>query len=219
MMAYSFPLTRAQFMDLLPVQEMTFDLPEAMEVSETGAGEILTAELGTRLWSGEIRLGDMTPDEAAEALAMIDVLRQPGASFMVHDIARPFPRSDLSEAALAGAAPKLSAVHANNREIRISGLTPGYQLRRFDSLAFTYAANPLRYALHRIASPATADASGLTGYFEVSPNIRPGWVTGTAVSLSRAACKAILVPKSVQPGRRRHTLTTGASFRWVQTLR
>lgn len=218
-MAYSFPLTRAQFMDLLPVQEMTFDLPEAMEVSETGAGEILTAELGTRLWSGEIRLGDMTPDEAAEALAMIDVLRQPGASFMVHDIARPFPRSDLSGAALAGAAPKLSAVHANNREIRISGLTPGYQLRRFDSLSFTYAANPLRHALHRIASPATADASGLTGYFEVSPNIRPGWVTGTAVSLSRAACKAILVPKSVQPGRRRHTLTTGASFRWVQTLR
>lgn len=218
-MAYSFPLTRAQFMDLLPVQEMTFDLPEAMEVSETGAGEILTAELGTRLWSGEIRLGDMTPDEAAEALAMIDVLRQPGASFMVHDIARPFPRSDLSGAALAGAAPKLSAVHANNREIRISGLTPGYQLRRFDSLAFTYAANPLRYARHRIASPAMADASGLTGYFEVSPNLRPGWVTGTAVSLSRAACKAILVPKSVQPGRRRHTLTTGASFRWVQTLR
>ncbi len=218
-MAYSFPLTRAQFMDLLPVQEMTFDLPEAMEVSETGAGEILTAELGTRLWSGEIRLGDMTPDEAAEALAMIDVLRQPGASFMVHDIARPFPRSDLSGAALAGAAPKLSAVHANNREIRISGLTPGYQLRRFDSLAFTYAANPLRYALHRIASPATADASGLTGYFEVSPNLRPGWVTGTAVSLSRPACKAVLVPKSVQPGRRRHTLTTGASFRWVQTLR
>lgn len=218
-MAYSFPLTRAQLMDLLPVQEMTFDLPEAMEVSETGAGEILTAELGTRLWSGEIRLGDMTPDEAAEALAMIDVLRQPGASFMVHDIARPFPRSDLSGAALAGAAPVLDAVHANTREIRLSGLPAGFQLRRHDYLAFAYGTNPLRHALHRIAAPASASGTGLTGYFEVSPNIRPGWVTGTTVSLSRAACKAILVPKSVQPGRRRHTLTTGVSFRWVQTLR
>ena len=117
-MAYSFPLTRAQFMDLLPVQEMTFDLPEAMEVSETGAGEILTAELGTRLWSGEIRLGDMTPDEAAEALAMIDVLRQPGASFMVHDIARPFPRSDLSGVALAGVARPQAARSCKGASLR-----------------------------------------------------------------------------------------------------
>lgn len=218
-MAYSFPLSRAQFLDILPIREMTFDLPEAVEMSQTGAGEILTADLGTRLWQGEIQLDTMTADEAAEALAMLDVLRRPGASFMVHDLSRPFPRFDLSGAVIAGASPKLAAVHANNREVQISGLTAGYQLRRIDGLAFTYGANPVRYAFHRIAAPATANASGVAGYFEVSPNIRPGWVTNVAVSFSRPACKAVLMPGSVQPGRRRHTITTGVSFRWIQTLR
>lgn len=218
-MAYPFPLTRAQFMDLLPIQQMTFDLPEAVEVNETGGGELLPADLGTRLWSGEINLGDMTADEAAEALAMLDVLRRAGGSFMVHDVSRPFPRFDLSGALITGAAPVLNAVHANAREIRLSGLPPGYQLRRYDYLAFSYGSNPTRFALHRVAAPATANASGLTGYFEVSPNIRPGWLTGAAVSLSRAACKAIIVPGSVQPGRRRSTLTVGASFKFMQTLR
>lgn len=218
-MAYTFPLSIAQFMDLLPVQEMTFDIPEAVEMSETGAGEILMADLGTRLWQGQITLGDMTPDEAADAISMIDLLRGAGASFFCHDTGRPGPRLDLDGSILGAAQPVLNAVNANAREIRLSGLPAGYQLRRYDSIAFTYGANPLRYARHRIVRGDDADGTGLTGWLEVVPPIRPGWTLGSPVELIQPACKAVIVPKSVQPGRRRHTMTVGTGFKWVQTLR
>lgn len=219
MMAYVFPLTIPEFLGLLPISAMTFDLPESVEISETGSGEILTADLGTRLWQGEVTLADMTADEAAEAMAMIDVARRSGGCFMIHDVSRPYPRADLTGAGLGSAAPTLLSVAANSREIRLQGLPPNYQLRRYDYVAFSYGSNPVRHALHRIVAAESANSVGTTGLFEVVPNIRPGAIAGVAVTLARAACKAIIVPKSVQPGRRKATMTTGASFRWIQTLR
>lgn len=218
-MAYSFPLSVAQFMAQLPIQDITFDIPEALETSETGGGEILTADLGTRLWHGDITLGDLTELERDHAFTMLDVLRRAGASFMAFDPRRPGPRHDLNGSILGGAQPRLSSVAANNRECRLTGLPAGYQLRRYDYMAFAYGANPVRFALHRIASSATADGAGLTGLIEVSPNVRPGWSAAAPVTLHSAACKAIYVPGSFEPGRRRGTMTVGARFRFQQTLR
>lgn len=218
-MALTFPLNTAQFMDLLPIREMTFDLSEAMETDETGGGEILTADLGTRLWQGEIILGDMTPDEADTVLALIDLLRRAGGSFMVHDRARPWPRADWQGVGLGGFSPMIHALHASSRELRVTGLPPGYALRPRDALAFSYGSNPTRFALHRVVAAVSANGSGLTPQIEVVPNIRPGASVGAAVQLIKPACKAVIVPKSWQPGRRKARLTTGASFRWQQTLR
>lgn len=218
-MAYSFPLTIVQFMHILPIREIVFDLPEAMEIAETGGGEILTATLGTRLWDGEIFLDDMTRDEAADVMAMLDILRRPGASFMAYDISRPGPRADIYGAVLAAAIPKLSSVSGTTREIKLSGLPANYALQRSDYLAFSYGSDPVRYALHRIAAPTSASVGGVTPFFEVSPNIRPGFALNASVTLPRASCKAVVVPGSVQPGRHKATLTTGASFKFKQTLR
>lgn len=218
-MALTFPLSTAQFMDLLPIKEMTFELSEALETDETGGGEILTADLGARLWQGEIALGDMTPDEADTALALIDLLRRAGGSFMVHDRARPWPRSDWQGAALATFSPTIYALHASTRELRLAGVPAGYALRPRDGLAFAYGSNPTRFALHRVVQGVAANGAGLTPQIEVVPNIRPGASVGTAIQLIKPACKAVIVPGSYQPGRRKARLTTGASFRWQQTLR
>lgn len=218
-MPLSFPLSVAGFMDILPVKDMTFELTEAVETEETAGGEILTAELGTRLWQGEISLADMLPDEADHALAMLDLLRRAGASFLCHDRARPWPRADWQGASLTGFNPVLHSVAANARELRLGGLPPGYALSRRDALAFSYGTNPARFALHRLVGPTAADGSGLTPLVEVVPNLRPGWSAGAVVQLVKPACKAIVVPKSFQPGRRKARMTTGVSFRWQQTLR
>lgn len=218
-MAYNFPLGVAEFLSILPIRDMVFDIPEAIEMSETEGGEILTAEIGARLWQGEIALDDMTPDEAAEAKAMLDVLRRPGATFLCHDVGRPGPRRDLTGRLLGAAGVTLSSVSADNREIRLAGLPQGYQISRYDYLSFRYGADPTRFALHRAAAPGAANAAGQTSWIEVTPNIRPGWAAGAAVSLKRAACKAIIVPGSVNPGRRKALMTTGCSFKFIQTLR
>ncbi|ARC35932.1 hypothetical protein A6J80_11385 [Paracoccus yeei] len=218
-MAYAFPLTVAQFADILPIRELAFDIPEALELSETGGGEVLRADLGTRLWRGTVALGDMTSAETDEVMAMLDVLRRANGAFMFYDVRRPGPRLDPNGAILGAVSPTLMAINANLRDIRLQALPASYGLRRGDYLAFTYGSNPTRYALHRIAQPATANASGQTGWIEVSPSIRPGAVAGTAVSLIKASCKAIIVPGSVNPGRSKATLTMGVSFDFLQTLR
>lgn len=219
-MAYAMPLSEALFMRRMPISRMSMDIPEAVEISETGGGELLTAELGTRLWQGEIVLGKMTSDEAAEALAMLDAARQMGGSILVHDVRRPGPRDDVDGTILGSAIPTLQAVAAGGREIKLSGLPGGYRLRRFDYLAFTYGSNPVRYALHRAISQITTTAEGVQeDWLQVVPALRPGWALGTPVSLHKAACKALIVPKSVQPGTTSQTLTEGVSFKWVQTLR
>lgn len=218
-MAITFPMSTAAFMSLLPIRSITFDLPEAVEISETGGGEILPALLGVRLWQGEIELGPMEPDEAASALSLIDVARGGGASFMMHDVSRPGPRNDLKGTILGAAAPTLAAVAANNREVQLAALPVGYVIRQYDYLAFSYGSNPTRFGLHRAAATVTAVAGGSTGWLEVVPNIRPGALVGAAVTLLKASCKAIIVPGSVQPGRRTSRMTEGVAFKWRQTLR
>lgn len=218
-MTIAFPMSTAAFMSLLPIRSMTFDLPEAVEVSETGGGEILTAGLGVRLWQGEIELGQMEPNEAAVALSLIDVARGAGASFMAHDVSRSGPRNDLKGTILGAATPTFAAVRGNNREVQLVGLPSGYLIQPYDYLAFSYGSNPTRFALHRAVASITAAANGSTDWLEVVPNIRPGASVGAAVTLLKAACKAIIVPGSVQPGRRTSRMTEGTSFKWRQTLR
>ncbi len=218
-MAYTFPLPVSQFWALLPIRELSFDLSENVEVTgETEGGEVLTAQRGTRLWQGEVMLDDMLPAEAAETGAMLDVVRRHGASFMAFDTGRPGPRADLAGVALVGSTPRLNAVAANNCEIRVSGLPGNYRLERSDYLAFSYGANPVRFALHRLAAPVTANGSGLTPFVEVSPNLRPGWAANAPVTLAPAACKFRIQPGSFNPGRRRSALTTGVGFRITQIL-
>lgn len=219
-MAYTLPLTAAQLMAILPIRDMVFDILEALEMSETGGGEILTADLGTRLWQGEVTLDDMQRDEAAKALAMLSAPRQAGASFMVHDVGRVFPRYDPTGAILGASSPTLHQVNANMRDIRLIGLPSGYRINRHDYLAFSYGTNPVRYALHRAVNFQQANGSGtFGGWLEVVPAIRPGYAIGANVTLIRPTCKAVIVPGSVNPGRRRATMTVGASFKFMQTLR
>lgn len=214
-MAYSFPLVHSNFLHLLPIRSMTMVLDDAMEVSETGGGEVLLADLGTGLWQGEITLGKMTPDEADEALAMIEAARGPGRSVLLYDVSRPGPRLDRNGAILGSRVVRLAAVSGNNRELRISGVPPAYGVRRGDMVGWTYAG---RRAVHRVVNNTTAGSEGLSGLIEVVPPIQPGFTINTEVRLLKASCKAIIGPGTLQPGRREHTMTDGVSFKWRQTL-
>ncbi len=220
MSAFTFPLSLADFLDLLPINSLSLDNPEQVEVSGTGGGEILTAELGPRLWQGEIKLGRMTRFEAASAGALIDLVRGPGRGFMVSDLVRLGPAYDPTGVFIAGFTPQIAALNGDNCRLKISGLPRRYVLSRGDKLAFAYSAAPTRYALHRIASlSVTADEAGLTDWIEVTPNIRTGAAVTDAISLVRPSCKAVLIPMSSTTGTAKRTITDGASFKFIQTLR
>lgn len=218
-MAYAFPLSVAEFMAVLPVSEVSFDTPEQVEVNQTGGGEILSADLGPMLWQGEVRLGTALRVEAAEADALIDILRPPGRTFYAYDTRRPAPLADPSGAILGASTPTIASLITGNRELTLAGLPAWYVLSRGDYLAFDYG-SPSRRALHKVVSvQAQANGAGTTPAFEVTPMLRPGASVGAAVTLIRAACKARLVPGSVSKGTSFSTVTRDMSFRFIQTLR
>lgn len=217
-MALAFPLSIAAFWDLLPIEEISFDAPEQLEMSQTAGGEFLTADLAPMLWTGSVRLGDMGRIEVAVPEVLLDTLRPAGRSFYAYDKRRPGPLNDLSGAILGAATPTIHTLNVNNRDIRLQGLPAGYSLAAGDYLAFDYGSQPRR-ALHRVVSTVAITAgTGITPLFEVSPMIRPGALVGAAVTLMRASCKARLVPGSVNKGNTSKTVTSGMSFKFTQTL-
>ena len=217
MAALTFPLTLAQFFDLLPVEALTFEPSEAIEIDETVGGEVLKADLGAALWTGRLDLTAMTWDEALDLEPLINLLRRPGASFMVADPRRPGPRLDPGGVFLGSSAVKVAAIGASMREIAFKGLPSGYQLSRGDRFSFSYGSNPARHALHELVAPTFAPGAA-TGLVEVSPPLRQGVAVDADVQLIWPRCKAVL-RGGAKAGTSREVITQDASISWVQTLR
>lgn len=209
----TFPLTFESFWQTLPIAKDTFEISSAVDVSRTGGGEVITAERGASLWTGKIDLGPLTHAEARAIVPLLNLLKRPGATFAVADSARPGP---LLNPGGPGTAPTVLALGADPRELSLTGLPAGYTLSRGDRIWFTYAG---RGGLHEVVSTVTANGSGQTALFEVNPPLRPGLTPGTSVPLAWPRCRAVLLPETLSLGVTSHTITTGISFGWIQTLR
>lgn len=217
-MALTFPLSLDQFFGGLRILECTFRLPAATVHSRTRGGEVLTAEIGVRLWSARVTLRSLTHREASAALAKLELLEGAGASMMV----MPWPLCGLADdpdgAKLEGRSPVISQLAVNNRELRISGASPGLAISAGDFIGVPYG-SPVRFGLHRVVTGRVSNASGaLTQSIEVVPPLRPGAVVGGPVTLYRPACKAIIEPGSVEHGSMRGNRREGISFSAIQTL-
>ena len=214
----SYPLTYAQFLGALRVEEVTFRLSHPQEHTRLGDGTVISASLGAALWTGSIRLAQANHPRHAAMEALIGLMDQPGATFLCHDPRYLGPASDPSGAILGSRTVTIHSVASTMRELRLAGLPSGYVLSAGDMLGFEYGANPVRYALHRIVVGGTASSGGLTPMLEVIPNLRTGAVAGLTVSLIRPACKARFLPEPSY-GSGRQALSRGASFDFIQTLR
>lgn len=211
----TFPLALTAFFDLLPVAKTSMRLQDNLDIAQNGGGEIIAAAMGPALWTGKIDLAVMLQDEAAQISPLINRLSRSG-SFLVADLTRPWPRLDPEGVMLTGSNPVIAAVGASMRELSLSGLPARYRISRGDLLSFVYAG---RYALHEVMEDAVASTSGVTGQFEVHPAIRTGAAAGLSVTLVWPHCKARILPKDASSGTSENTITTGASFSWLQTLR
>lgn len=214
-MAYSFPISTSDFLDSLPIKDVSFYPGMPATFSQTGAGETIKHKLGARLWRGELMLGADYHHEAAKAEAMISLLEEPGASFLIHDPRKPFPTSDPDGSILGSSTVLLNQLGSNNRDISLVGLPASYVLTPGDLLGWQYGSNPVRYAVHRIVRGSVASSGGNSGLIEVTPFVQPGVSAGAVVSLIRPPVKAKLALPEY--GRGRKIITEGAKLPWVQT--
>lgn len=218
-MAYTFPMTLAQFFEGLPIKSYGLSLGEALEFNETGGGEILTADLGSRLWEMDCEIRPGHYGEIERIKARLDVLRHAGRSLLVHSLGLTAPQSDPDGSILGSATVTLSAVQSNNREIKLDGLPNGYKLTTGDFISWQYGSNPTRYAFHQLASDGTAGSDGETGLIELSSFVRVGYALGATVKLIKPVMKMVVKPGSVSGGKSESRFTNGVKFTLVQTLR
>ncbi len=217
MAALTFPLSLAQFLDLLPIERARVWLDEPVGYERNRLGEVLPFSLGDRLWTGEIELGRMIDEDLPGLIASrIDLLRQPGGRWLWSDPARPAPRLDPTGATLGAATVTVASLPTDPREIGLAGLPAGYVLSAGDWVGWSYSG---RRALHQVVNTtATADGAGAVTV-ELIPPVRAGVTIGTVVDLKTARCRAVFLPDSVDRGATRRALVEGETFRWIQSLR
>lgn len=214
-MAASYPIPLADFLDGLPIRSVVFDLADKRGTTGLGSGEIQDYEIAPRLWTGTVTVGANRTHTIRQVAAKVRRLQGVGATFLVSDQSALTPYSG---DALGGSTPTVHTLDSNNRDLRVQGLPAGYTLQLGDLLTIVQS-NHL--ALHQVMTgTVTADGTGLTPLFEVTPHIRPGAAVGDAVKLAPAYCKAMIVPSSVKPAQHNPgKVSGGVQFDFVQVLR
>lgn len=216
-MPLTFPLALDAFFADLCIAEARFDLDEALSISETGGGEILTAQRGVQLWRGSVTLAPARAIPSEAMRTKIDVLRRPGATFFVEHPFLRFPQADPTGVVMLGHTPTVSALVGNARELSIAGLPTHYRISEGDHLSIAYGSGGGKRAYFRVVTGAPA-TSGVAGPIEVAPFIPAGVAVGNAVQIIRPAIKAVMVPGSYSgPDLRPGQIAGPVRFDWVQT--
>lgn len=195
-MTLSFPLVPADFADQISVASVKWRLQDNREFSGLGSGQIVQVDLAPRLFTGDVGVRELYHADASRIEAKLDALVDAQAAFYLYDPRRRGPLLDSFGAALGASTVRIASL-PNAYSLSLKGLPSGYKLSIGDYLSFDYGSNPTRRAFHRLAEDATANGSGVTPAFTVSPFVRPGALLDTVVTLVKPTMKCIVLPGSI----------------------
>ncbi|HMR51182.1 MAG TPA: hypothetical protein PKA33_01745 [Amaricoccus sp.] len=212
-MAVTFPLSVTVFQDTLKVVSVKWSLSEFVITSGVTAGQIVTSEVASPKWSAEIALAPSYHDDARKVRAM---LRRIGAAnpFYLYNPAAPYPRMDPDGSALGSATVTIASI--SGRQMSLTGLPAGYQLKWGDLFSVDYGTAPVRRALFEVNEDITANGAGTTGNFEVTPPPKTGVVAGLAVTLKKPSCKMRLL--SHDAGITEPMIASGITLQAMETV-
>lgn len=197
-MAIVYPLSTANFFDLLRLQDSTLQIMPVQESSQLARGDYLVKDLGPALWTGAFVTANLPLDDAMDVQALVESLQGSLYSFYAYNVRRPFPKADPTGSIIGANTVQILAIGSDNRTLQLKGLTAGYVLTRGDLIAFDYGLARSR-AYHRVLESITADGSGNTGFFTVEPAIRTGATVNEVVTLKKPAAQMCMVPGSFRP--------------------
>lgn len=215
-MALTFPLPVADFADTIGISQVKWLLQDNREFSGLGSGQILQADLGPSLWQADVNLREWYHVEARRIEAKINAVIRSKGSFYLYDPRHSSPALDPGGMMLGASAVKINSL-PDAKSMSLKGLPAAYKLSVGDYLHFDYG-SPSRRAFHEISEDVTANGSGVTGAFEVSPFIRPGAAADLSVTLVKPAMKCIIRPGTLDAGSTGNIVTTQIGFSVVQKL-
>jgi len=214
-MALTFPLATSVFADVIGIQSAPLRPKPGRELSGMGSGQIIEADLTPTLWVADVVTRPWRAEMARRVEAMVNAVIRSKGTVYLYDPRKAVPVSDPGGTILGASAVKINSV-PDAKSLSLKGLPASYKLSVGDYLAFDYG-DPARRAFHEIAEDITANGSGVTGAFEVSPFIRAGATANLTVTLVKPAFKAKIVPGSVDV-RQLDAAFSQISFSVVQKL-
>ena len=216
-MALTSPLLHADFADRLRVLSFRWALQRAQQMSGTGGGDLIKAEVGEPKWTAEVTCAPLTRDQANDIQATFEYLETAGASFYLYNRLRPYPANDPTGGGIVSSTVTVASI-SGNKAVALTGLPASYVLSRGDFLTVTYGSAPIRRALLRVMETVTASGAGVSPQFEVQPFLRTGIAVGQAVDLTKPYCRMTLVPGSYDPGTGDvDGMVRGMAFRCIET--
>lgn len=195
-MALSNPLTLAQLMDFTGGLEYgPWECSKGEEVSESGGGELLTRRLRPDLWECVCRTRELENEDAEAVKARLAYIGSSRTAYFCNP-AKQYPRLDPTGAIYGSSTPQVASIASGREAVAIKGLPPAYVLKTGDFLHIVYGTT--RRALLQVVEDVTADGSGTTAQFLVTPALRPDIAVDDSVAFIRPAAKVKIVPMSVK---------------------
>jgi hypothetical protein len=217
-MALSFPYETSAFADLIRMTTVRMRLVPTQQVSR-GAGSIIVADMAEPFWEFTCTLINQENKDSRRLHALINALDGSLNDFYLYDPRYAYPILDPDGTLLGASAVKINSLDANNKELTLKGLPPGYVLSAGDCLHFDFGSSPVNRALHMIAVGGTADEFGVSPSLEVRPHILPGAAVNADVTLIKASARVKIVPESLDEGTGRQMMTGGMGFKCWQVTR
>jgi hypothetical protein len=216
-MALTYPLSWLQ-----PplVERLTFDLSRVEAVSQTRGGVVQSAERGRALWTFEAATTTLNVSEFETFRAFLSALRGRANAFYFYDVGRANPvfypdgvtgLTRASDGTPWDGTAALTA--ATGYLVSLSGLPSGYRLWPGDMMSWPWGTTR---TLHRIVDSRNA-TGGTIGNLQVEPDIPPGSVIGSVVTLIAAPALFRLADPLPEP-RRRLSMGEPLTIRGVQCL-
>ncbi|HGG04725.1 MAG TPA: hypothetical protein ENK28_04650 [Aliiroseovarius sp.] len=204
-----YPLSLADFMDLLNVREQIITLETPVSQAVTSAGAVAGVSSVAPRWSVVFKMAPVSQAGGSEIIARMRAIAPAHARFLVAPIYNSRPKSDPG-GTVSGSSVTVSSTGAEKVTLALAGLPAAYDLSVGDYMSVTVGTVP---HFHQIVEAATANGSGVTPEFSIVPPLSASVVAGQAVTLVNPTMLASAIPGSVREGvLTMDQLMSGASF-------
>lgn len=201
-MTLSFPRTDLQTSVPIAVQR-PFRLVSRQEMSREASGVIRGKDLGPALWATDVVTKPLSNYDLVEYLAKINSLDGLVSEFELYELRRPYPRN-YADGVFDDTGVIFDVSGTNLNRIRLDNLPANFAASVGDFFSYDWSDGENTYrALHQVVEAVTANGSGLTGFFEIRPEIRrPEFVDAVSpqieVTFKKPAGLFIMMPDSLQ---------------------
>lgn len=183
-------------MDMLQIDTADFKPQRQRQMSRDGSGIIYLKDLGPSLWTATVQSVPLDHNVAEQIMALINSMEDQLAGFYVWNPRLFYPQSDPGGVVVAGHTQSINTINADTKRVSIKHLPAAYVLTRGDYFHVVAVATGKQQLFQIVDAVITADGTGLTVEFEVSPHIRPGlgMAVNDPVTLIKPSCVMKIIP-------------------------